>query len=153
MPEKKPDIKTFMTPQRIKEVKSEVAELERMLLSDAAGKHIQDPGEVKREISKKKKMLTEFTPQKLTGQKANKAYAWARKFEVWFKEHQLPNKALHQSYPKGNDVSVDFEQAVQEQTRIMGNPRIQEAIRTYKHIMRRIDPENPMITNIERLRR
>ena len=142
--EKKKLAKVFMTPQRIKEVKAEVASLERMLRGadsgsdigyyDHAAKHIQNPQDVQREIRKKKKMLADHTPTKLTGPKANKLYKWAKNYEKWRKEHTISNKEVMQGYPKSDSKSADFDNAVNALCAEMANPKIQEYDMMYKDI-------------------
>jgi len=119
---------------------------------DHAAKHIQDPAEVRKEIYKRKKMLAEHTPTKLKGPKANKMYQWAKNYEKWRKEHSLSNAQLGQMYPKSDSKSADFEQAVNALYMEMTNPKLQRADMMYKHIMRRLDPDNPNVTDSRRLR-
>jgi len=152
-PQKKKPVTKFLSPQRIKEIKNDVASLERMLEENNKPNstiygRIQDPNEVRKQILKKKQNLELHTPEKLTGPKANKAYEWAKKAEKLINEKMPTKKQIGLSYAK--EDSADFDIAVRKEMWWMQNSR--HIIRKYRHIMRRLDPSNPTLTNLERLR-
>lgn len=143
---------------QIDETKREIKELENMLSEDARRKspYIQDPDAVKGEILKKKAMLERCTPKKFRGQKANRALAHARELEAEIKEAMPSSNDYFRPYPaKGKTFRQerDFDRSVRQQMAFQSDKKLKKKIREYKHIMRRIDPDDPTLTNIERLRR
>lgn len=119
-----------------------------------AKNRIVDTGEIKSEIAKKQKHLRDFSPKEFTGKDRDKYYKKAKKYARWIHENMPPNKEHKMMYPKGVGTArseVNFDQAVQNQVKWQLNG--QKVVEAYKHIMRRLDPQNPTITNIERLRR
>jgi len=142
----------YMTPDQIREVKTDIASLERMLASDEASRNpkIQDKAEFKAGIRKKKELLLNHEPKKLTGAQANKALKRAREIESRLKESLLNCKDYYQPQPKGS--STDFERAVKEEMRRLTDKKLKQEIFEYKNLMRTIDPSDPTLSNIERLR-
>lgn len=146
--------KVFATEIQLAETKSEIASLERMLAADRTRKEPKlDEGDFKREIAKKQKFLAEVSPMKFRGQAGNKAFDRAKKLEKEIKEAMPSSKAYFQPYPKEDGKERDFENAVRQQMEFQRNPDVQQKVQELKHIMRRLDPSDPMVTNIERLRR
>lgn len=147
-----------ITPARINELKQEINSLEKMLKDDRASGRpkIQDEVEFKDQIKKRQKELEEHRPKKFEGQQANKAYELAKKLKAYLQK-KMPSKRLYfQKQIKDSDSHnkyQDFEAAVQQQIAFQTDPKIQKAVRAYKHIMARLDPEDPRIRNIEMLRR
>jgi len=139
------------SPSQIQELKSEINYLESMLASEAGSK-IQDRTEFNAEIAKKREVLQAHAPKKLRGEKANKLLKQARELEKDIKEAMVPAKEAYQPYPK-NGSSFDFERSVKQQMAFQLNKGIQKKVAHYKNIMRRLDPDDPTIANIERLRR
>ena len=147
-----------VTPARIAELKQEINSLERMLKDDRASRNpkIQDEVEFRAQIKKRREELETHMPKKFEGEQANKAYALAKKLRAYLQE-KMPSKRLYfQKQIKDSDSHSkyqDFETAVQQQMVFQTDPKIQKAVRAYKHIMRRLDPNDPRICNIEMLRR
>jgi len=112
---------------------------------------IQDGAEFHGEINKKKKVLEDHKPKKLRGQKANRAYKEADRLKAIIQDHMITRKQQESKYPKGFDH--DFERAVEQQMKFQTDSELKQSIMRYKNIMRRLDPSDPTITNIELLRR
>lgn len=165
---KQKPIKTFLTPQRISEIKSEIRQKEAMLnadrreveLADGVGyyshikSHLSSPTEIKQDISKLKRTLHDGTPHKYTGEQANRAYAYAKKLETWIRANIPDNRTHGTPYPeKKNTAHADtsFEAAVRREMHWMKHSG--RVISMYRYLMRRIDPDNPDLGNIERFRR
>ena len=147
------NILVHATDRQIKEWEQEVKDLENMLKSDRVSENpkISDKVEFMKEINKKKKLIKNHSPKPLTGEEKNKWYAKAKEIEKVLQEH-MPRKSAHgMKYPKGYDH--DFERAVKQEIAYMTNPKLKRLQLAYKHIMRRLDPQDPTVTNIERLRK
>ena len=143
----------FITPAHAAKTKQEIESLEAMLKADQTSKSpkIQDVGEVMQNIKKKKVVLENHTPKKFRGQTSNKAYARAKDLALKIKNELPGKKDYYMPYPK-DDSSQDFERVVNQQVKFMTDPKIQGMVREYKYLLRRIDPSDPSISNIERLR-
>jgi hypothetical protein len=149
--------KVYATEGQLREVKESVKELKSMLLEDNQRKSpiIVNRAEVMKEISKKEKFLAEFTPKKVSGKSANKLFSEAKKIEQEIKEAMPKQKKYFQRYAKDSDShkkTLDFEQAVKQQMEFQTNRALQAKIHKYKSIMARLDPQDPTVRNIERLR-
>jgi len=144
---------SFITPAHAAKTKQEIESLETMLKADQASKKpkIQDVGEVIQNIKKKKVVLENHTPKKFRGQTGNAAWARAKDLAEKIKKEMPGKKEYYMRYPK-EDLSQDFERVVKQQVRFQTDPKIQSMIREYKNIMARIDPSDPTIRNVERLR-
>lgn len=163
MPKKKTPKKSefdlvHITPAQVREIKSEVNELEKMFKADQASGRpkIQNEIEFKAEIKKKKKVLQNHAPKKLKGPKANRAYRLAKELKKKIQAAMPSSRAYFQQYPKSSDKhnrQADFERTVAQQIAFMQNSEIQRAIQQYKHILRRLDPNDPTVSNIEGLRK
>lgn len=147
-------MKVYMSPDQIREVKTDIANLERMLAADKASGRpkIQDEVEFKAELNKKKELLKNHEPRKLTGERANKALREAREIESFLKDSMQNNRDFYQPQPK-NGSTHDFERAVKEEMRRMTDKGYKEKAMRYKSIMRQLDPSDPTLTNLERFRR
>lgn len=139
--------------QRVKELKSEIDSLTKMLDGDQRSAHpkIQDPDEFKANIATKQKELDDHSPKKLRGQNANRMLEKARALETRIRDEMPTSREYFQQPPKTGST-FDFEKAVEQQMAFMRNTGLQRDITAYKNIMRRIDPSDPTLTNIERLR-
>ncbi len=159
MPNKKSALDlVHITPGRVAELKQEINTLERMLKADKVSKHpkIQDEVEFVGNIKKKKEELRIHAPVKLTGQNANKAYALAKKLRGILEKHMPTSKAYFQDQTRdkdSHDKKRNFENAVLQQIAFQTNPKLQMVAQRYKHLMRRIDPDDPNISNLETIRR
>jgi len=149
--------KIFLSDSVIQDEKQEIKRLERMLETDKkTGRNkISDPALFQKEIDQKKKKLAQHSPHKLTGRKQNEAYSEAKKLKAEIQEVLQSEKKFHQPYPKSSashKKQRDFEEAVAREMRILSDPELQKKMITYKALMREIDPTDPTITNLERLR-
>ena len=147
------NILVHATDSQIKEWKTEIKGLENMLKADRASGNpkISDEAEFMVEINKKRKLVNDHSPKPLSPADANKLYTTAKRIEKVLQEH-MPRKRDHErAYPKGYDH--DFERSVEQEMAYMQNPKLKRLQLAYKHIMRRLDPQNPTVTNIERLRK
>lgn len=149
---------SLITNQRAKELEAEINEMDRMLKADRASGRpkIQDEKEFRGQVAKKKKELEDFAPKKLTGRKANEAYATVKRLEKYIQKRMPSSKEYFQRYPKGTDAHskhTDFEKAVQQQMAFQTNPRMQKACAIIKNLKARLDPDDPTVRNIEMLRK
>lgn len=157
MPKKSEFDIVHMTEAQCREVKADIESMERMLNDPRpwVRSKITDEEEIKKNIRSKMKLLQDHSPQKLKGQKANSAYAEAKKLADFIRDKMPSRKDYYRPYAKDSDNhnrQADFERAVAQQVEFQTNPDIQRAVIRYKNIMRRLEPENPTISNIERLR-
>lgn len=146
-----------MTEAQCSEVKQEIASMEAMLNDprDWVRNKITDEAEVRGQIASKKKLLEKHVPRKLRGAKANRAYAEAKKLAEFIKDQMPTRKDYYRPYAKNSDdhnKQADFERAVTQQMEFQKNAKVQEAVIRYKNIMRRLDPKDPTVSNIENLR-
>lgn len=143
------------TVDQIDNIKKEVTELENMLKADKASAHpkIQDEKEFRAFIQQKKKILKDHTPRRMKGAKANKAYAEAKKLKKEIQEHMLSSKQFDQHYPKSSRGEHDFERSVRQQVAFQSDRVLKRKVQHFRHIMRRLEPSNPELSSIERLRK
>lgn len=144
------------SPNLVAETKRDIASLEKMLKSDkASGRNkIQDEALFREEIKQKEKIL-EQAPKALKGAAQNKAYSRAKVLEEKIRKKIPGNKSFRMFYPKagaGHDKETDFESAVREQMAFMQDAQLQSDIREYKYLMQNIDPSDPYMGDIEKLR-
>jgi len=156
-----------LSQREIREIKSDVAALKKMLANDKQSRQpkITDETEFVKDIKRKEKLLTDHSPRPFKSKvNENKAYEWTKRAEKWLSEQMPTSRDYYQSYPKemdryGNPIPPDhnqkqaFERAVTQQMRFQSNKKVQGVVQAYKHIMRRLEPSNPEVTNIEALRR
>lgn len=162
MPRKKVAPKVFASESVLNEKKSEIKELESMLRGGQVASgvgfrndKISDPDLIRAEIARREKFIKSNTPVKLKGEDANKAYKRAKEIAEELKEVMPSKKMFFQRYPTGTDRAsreTNFEEAVRQQMAFQ-NPQVQRKVDEYRHIMSRLDPSNPMVRNIEQLRR
>jgi adenylate kinase family enzyme len=153
--------KVYASESVLREKKEEVKELESMLQGGQVDRgvsfrndKIQEPELIKHQIAKAKRFIESNTPKKLKGEEANRAYKRAKELAAELKEAMPTQKLFSQRYPKSSDRAsraTDFESAVRQQMEFqqkMGSKAIE-----YRSLMARLDPSNPMVRNIEALRR
>ena len=145
----------FITPAQANKIEQEIENLETMLRNDQSGyfgrPKISDTTEFMKQIKEKKDILVNHTPKKLKGQASNKAYARVKELARLIKNELPTKKAYFMPYPK-EESSFDFERAVDQQVKFQTDKKIQSMVREYKHLMAKIDPSDPSIRAIERLR-
>ena len=149
----------FITSAQERDLKEDIRTLETMYKNDRSGLYgkpkITDTAEFFAQIKKKEAILENHTPKKFRGKNSNAAYTKAKELAGKIKKVLPDKKDYFRPYPSGkNPVSsdFDFERTVQQQIKFMTDPKIQSMVREYKHIMAKIDPSDPTIRNIERLR-
>jgi hypothetical protein len=156
---------THLTNTQIKEIERDIRDAETMLKQDISSRRpkIQDPAEFAKDIRKKKALLKKHAPRPYeTDAQKNEAYAYAKKLRK-FIASQMPSRRDYFRPPvkekgKYGEISPDhddkrgFDSIVRQQVKFMTDRNIQTAIADYKHIMRRLDPSDPTITNIELIR-
>jgi hypothetical protein len=156
---KKDSTPVFASEENLRDVKNEIRELESMLREDEARgdkRKIQDVMQVKAEILKKQQYIERHSPSKLRGEAANKAYKEARELEKVIQENMPKANDYYQRQPKNSDSysrQQDFEAAVRQQIHFQSNPELKRAQMKYKAIMAQLDPQNPTVRNLERLRK
>ena len=160
MPKKKGKKKfdVYLTPDEVRQTKQDIQELENMLKADElSGRNlITDKALFNAQITNKKKILRKHSAKKFKSDlEANKAYARAKELEKKIKEAMPKANDYFRKYPSGKtpvNSDFDFERTVRQQIEFQTNPDIKRSVSEYKSIMRRLDPSNPAITNIEALR-
>jgi len=146
----------FLGKDQIRGIKEEITFLKKMLDEDATrGNHkkISDPDRIKREMREKKELLETHTPVKLKGTKANKAYKELEEISEKLKESMLSGKQFNQMYPKSSGSELDFERAIKQQVEFQTNPKLVRMQNRFKYLASKIDPDDPIMSNVERLRK
>ena len=157
MPKKKPFDLVHASPAVIRETKNEITAMERMLESDKKSGRglIQDEALYQRELKQKKDLIEKHAPKRLRGKNQNKALARTRELASRIQKKIPSNKAKQIMYPKaqdGHDKHFDFERSVEQEMALMQDAEYQSDVREYKYLMERIDPSDPTVSSIERLR-
>ncbi len=163
MPRKKTTApKVYASEAVLREKKAEIKELETMLNggqeSSVVGfrkDKITDPALIRAEIERREKFIRTNTPVKFKGEDANKAYRRAKEIAAELKEIMPSQKAFYQRYPNHADRAsrtTDFERAVAQQMAFQSS-QVQRKVDEYRNLMSRLDPQNPLVRNIEQLRR
>lgn len=114
---------------------------------------IQDREAILQEIREKEKFLETYEPTKLKGEAANKAYAYAKELEGKIKESLQGSGDFYRKYAEQGKDGLAFDRAVEHEMKLMQDKGYKQMVKEYKAIMRRLDPDNPSISNIERFRR
>lgn len=154
---KQPIEKTLLTEVQVREVRERIDAAEKMLNDprDWVRKKITDPELIKYKMKKDEQLLEEYSPRKMRGANANKAYAEAKELAKKIKDAMPSSSDYFQRYPKNSDghsKQADFERAVAQQVKFQTDPNILRMVARYKYIMARLDPSDPTIRNIEKLR-
>ncbi len=149
----------FATPQEIQAVRQEIHELEGMLEEDRRlfpkNPKIQDEVAFRADILKKTQWLERMSPTKLRGEASNKAYREMKELERVLKEAMPTQRQCHRRAAGQKDSHLqyrNFEDAVARQIRFQTDPKLTEAAYRYKWLAARVDPSDPTLRNIERLR-
>jgi len=150
--------RTYMTEAQLRENEQDVRELKRMLEQDSRrpSPKIQDPYLIEKEIKEKEELIRRHGPQKLKGNRANQAYAEARELEKRIQESLQKGKDFKRPYPTSKSshrAEGDFERAVQHEMKVMKDRGLKKDITRWKAILRNLDPDDPTLANIERLRK
>jgi hypothetical protein len=148
------------SPEVIREVKQDVSTLEKALRGGAfdvrtgIGLNLDrtDTEAMHHELSRKKAWLQKYTPKKLTGAQANKAYARVKELKEKISEKLLPNKEFHQPYATNQRKERDFQIAVQHEAALLRDRNYKRDVQEYRALLVQLDPEDPTVRNIEALR-
>ena len=149
--------KILLTKEQVAEVKKRIQDAEKLLKDDRpwVRNKITDEAEIRKEIDRDKKLIENHSPKRLRGAKQNKAYKEAQVLAEKIKEAMPRVGEYYQRSPKDSDGHTkksEFDKVVRQQMKFQTDPRIKQMIIRYKNIMRRIDPDDPTISNIEALR-
>jgi len=144
----------------VADVKKDVAALERALKGGAfdsrtgIGLDFNRCGtdDLKKELLEKKAWLRKYTPEKLTKAQANKAYAKAKKLKEKIQAKLLPSKHYYQFYPTTRKKEKDFDDVVNHEVDLLRDREYKRDVAEYRDLMRRLDPSDPRVTNLEELR-
>lgn len=161
--------------EEIRQAKREIKEIETILRGGSLGgdtsqvfartDKISGKEEIVKQLAEKKKFISQFAPKPFRSvHEKNKVYEVYKKIERMLQDNMPRSADYYQGYPKevtsdGRPMSPDhnikrkFDNAVDHQVWFQTHPKIQKAIQRYKHYGRRLDPDNPEMTNIERLRK
>jgi hypothetical protein len=115
-----------------------------------------DTGAIEARIRRKEEQLKRQSPEnfKLQGAKRQEACLEMKKHEEWLKKHMLTTYEMG-AYPSATDPIKDAKyRAACEKSHKMevGNKEFGERAQRYKELARRLDPDNPELHDIERLR-
>jgi len=141
----------LLTPQQETEIRREISDLERMIIADRQLKtpKIQDETEFRANIQKKKKLLDDHTPRPLRPKEKDQAAKRVKELDKIIAEH-MPRK---KDYYRRATQDMDFERAVNQQMVFQQNKQLQGMILERKHLLGRLEPQDPHIRNIENLRK
>jgi len=151
------------SPEVVAEIKRDVNLLEKQLSGarDSSGIGLSlhrddfDPSDLKRELYEKKKWLNTWTPQKLTGEEANKAYDRVKELQKRIGDKIQGAKSFYQLYPKdksSHKKTEDFKRAVDHETRLMKDKDYKRDVTEFRNLMRQLEPDDPSATSLEGLR-
>ena len=149
----------FLTPENRASIENDIRIFEKQMKggddnrSDGVGfmshavNRVQSPGDIQREIRKRKAILKAGTPQPFKNKRqANQAYAWAKKAEKWIKENKPNENDVGVVYPDKGRQEHDFARNVDRMVDWMRKgEKVQEM---YRYIMRRLEPQNPNAGNL-----
>jgi hypothetical protein len=144
------EAKMYLTESQIREERGNIQHLERML--EKSGGKISDKKEFMADLNRRKKILEEGTPRKATGREADRLYNKAKKLREELRQKLVPQNKHFLHYPK-EDKRRDLEVSVSAKVKEMTDRKLQDNIRKYKDIMRRVDPSDPTVTDIDFLRK
>ena len=144
---------SMVTPAQAADMKAEINHLERMLESDKQRRSpkIQDEAEFNVELDRKRKILENHTPKPFRGKNKDKAAKRVKELDSFIQDHMPKSRDYFQKQPTG--CSNDFERTVEQQIAFQTNPKIQKAVAERKFLIARLEPNDPSLRNIERLRK
>lgn len=112
-----------------------------------------DKGTIQRRIDRNKRALEALAPKQAGTKESNKLHAQMKKDEEWLKEHMMTRRMMDAFPSTDASKHADYEKAVQKAAHDeVGNPEFGVVARRYKDAARQVDPDNPELCNIERLR-
>lgn len=125
-------------------------------LSPAQSGRPTDEDSVRTRIKRYERALQAMSPEsrKISGPARQKAVKEMREHEKWLKSKMLTTYEMG-AYPSPTDVSKDhnYRQAADKSFKQeVGNPEFQKRAQRVKELARMLEPEDPELCNIERLR-
>ena len=144
---------SMVTPMQAADMKAEITHLERMLESEKRSRSpkIQDVAEFNVELDRKRKILANHTPKPFRGKNKDKAAKRIKELDSFIQVHMPKARDYYRKQPTG--CNNDFERTVNQQIAFQTNPKIQKAVAERKNLIARLEPQDPTLRNIERLRR
>jgi len=148
------------SPEVVKEVKRDIAALERSLRGGPIDSRTgigfnldrTDVAALRQEIGDKKKWLQKYDAEKLTGNAANSAYKRVKELKEKIKEKLQPKGKFYQSYPTNQRKEKDFQEVVKHEAALLRDKGYKDMVREYRSLMRQLDPEDMTAPSIESLR-
>ena len=115
-----------------------------------------DEESVRTRIRRNERALQAMSPEnrKIKGRERQQAVKEMRGHELWLKKHMLTTYEMG-AYPSSTDIAKDrnYRNAVDKSFKQeVGNPEFQRRASRYKELARRLEPDDPELPNIERLR-
>lgn len=113
-----------------------------------------DTEAIESRIRRKEKALEAMSPKPLTGVEKNRALSEMRQHEEWLRKKMLSTYDMG-AFPSATDQLKNaryMEACKKSETQEVGNREFQERAQRYKELARRMDPDNPELSNIERFR-
>lgn len=165
---KRPSLLTFSEKERLQKKVAEDARLLRQCMGqdqDGDGEIFLGPTQsyagfnvstVQNRLKRNKAQLERMDPanHKLQGADRMKAEKRMKELEEKLKKNMLSTFEMGY-FPKKDDAAkdADYRRACEKSFKMeVGNPEFQRMAVEYKHLARRLDPDNPELPNIERLR-
>jgi hypothetical protein len=148
------------SPEIVKEVKRDVASLERALRGGPVDSRTgitlnmnrTDLGAMREELHSKKRWLEKYEAEPLKGDAANKALKRANELKERIKAKMQPKNKFYQFYATNQRKEKDFQEAVSWEAKLLRDKEYKQEVQEYRALMRQIDPSDPTVFNIERLR-
>ncbi len=113
-----------------------------------------DKDGIMRRINRNKRALDALAPKQASTKESNKLHAQMKTDEEWLRKHMMTRKMMD-AFPSTNDPvkESNYQQAVKKAVQDeVGNPEFGIVARRYKDAARQVDPSDPELCNIERLR-
>lgn len=113
-----------------------------------------DEDAVRKRIQRTKRALEAMSPKKIEGTARQKAVKEMREHEAWLKKNMLTTYDMG-AYPNPTDMSKDhnYRRAVDKSFKQeVGNPEFQRRAMRVKELARLLEPDDPEMCNLERLR-
>jgi len=115
-----------------------------------------DVTNIQKRIARNRSALERMSPvnRKLRGRARDKAFKEMREHEVWLKDHMLTTWDMG-AFPSATDPEKDhkYRMAVEKaKKQEVGSREFQQRSSRFKELARLLEPEDPDLPNIERLR-
>lgn len=115
-----------------------------------------DEESVRNRIRRHERSLEAMSPEnrRFVGAERQKAAKEMREHELWLKKNMLTTYEMG-AFPSSTEINKDqnYRKAVEKSVhQEVGNPEFKKRARRYKELARRLEPNDPELSNIERLR-